>query len=64
MENGESEGDIEDDTRQTRYDARIESHHSLSSVDGFEAVGKSIVFMGVDTLHLGLDDIDGIVCHC
>ena len=63
MEDGEGEGDVEDDTDQARGNSHVETADALLLVDLHEAVLEALVLVGVDALHLGLNDINGVVGH-
>jgi len=63
MENGEGKSDIQYDSNETGTDTLVETGNTLILVDGGEAVLESVVLMGVLSLHLSLDDIDGVVEH-
>jgi hypothetical protein len=63
VEEGESECDVEHHTAKARTDTRVEAHEALLSVNLGEAVREASVLVGVNTLHLGLHDIDGVVEH-
>ena len=63
MEDGEGEGDVEDDTDQARGNSHVETADALLLVDLAEAVLEALVLVGVDALHLGLNDINGVVGH-
>lgn len=63
MEDGEGQGDVENDANQPGANSHVEAGDTLILVDRGETVGKAIVLASIDTLHLGLDDIDGVVGH-
>lgn len=63
VEDGESEGDIEDNTSESGANTAIEAHNSLIFVNLSEAVSKTVVFVGINALHLGLDHVYGVVEH-
>ena len=63
MEDCEGEGDIQDDSTQTGSDSHVEAADTLLSPDLSEAISEAVVLVGIDALHLGLDDVDGVVGH-
>jgi len=63
VEDGEGERDIEDDTHETWADTLIEAHDAGLGIDFGEAVLEALVLVRVLTLHLGLNDVNGVVGH-
>ena len=63
MEDGEGERDVEDDSHEPWRDSHVEAADALLSPDLAEAVSEAVVLVSVDALHLGLDDVDGVVRH-
>jgi len=63
MENGEGQGDVENNSRKTGADSPVESNCTVMFVNFGKAVGEATVFVGVHSLHAGLDDVDGVVEH-
>lgn len=63
MEDGERERHIEDDTNETWSNTSVETSDTVLGPDLAEAVSKAVVLSSVNALHLGLDDIDGVVGH-
>ena len=63
VEDGECEGNVEDDTRESGANTAIEAHDSLVFVNLREAVDETVVFVGIYALHLGLDHVHRVVEH-
>ena len=63
MEDSEGEGHVENDTDQAGSNASVEAGDSVLVPDLAEAVGKALVLVRVDALHLRLDHIHGVVGH-
>ena len=63
MEDGEGEGDVKNDSRESWRHTTVEACNALIFVDLGEAVGEAVVLVRVNTLHLSLDDIDWVVSH-
>jgi len=60
-ENTKCQCNIEDDSGKSWSDATIESKRSIIFQDMFRAVGESVELVGVDTLHLRLNNINRVV---
>ncbi len=63
MEDSERESHVEDDSDEARSNTSVETGDTVLSPDLAEAVDEAFVLVRVLALHLGLDHIDGIVCH-
>ena len=63
MEDAEREGNVEDDSAEARADAAVEAHDAVVSVDRHETVPEAVVLGSVQTLHVRLDHVDGVVRH-
>jgi hypothetical protein len=63
VEEGESKGDIKDDTAETGSHTGVEAHKALFGQDLAETVSDTRVLVSVNTLHFGLDNVDGVVEH-
>ena len=58
---GEGQGDIENDSSQSGDGTLVETSDTFILEDLDEAIKTVLVFLGIETLHLSLDDIDGSV---
>lgn len=63
VEEGESKGNIKDHTAETGANTGVEAHKALFGQDFAEAVTNARVLVSVNTLHLGLNNVDGVVKH-
>ena len=63
MEDSEGQGHVHYYTDETRTDSHVEASDTLLLINLLEAVSEAAVFVGFETLHLGLDDVDRVVCH-
>ena len=63
MEDGESQGHVHDYTDEAGTDSHVEAADTLLLINLLEAVTEATVFVGFETLHLSLDDVDRVVCH-
>ena len=63
MEDRESKGDVQDDTSETRNDSHVETFDALLLPDLWEAIHEAVVLMGIDSLHLSLDNVNRVVGH-
>ena len=63
MEDGEGQGHVHDYTDETGTDSHVEATYTLLLINLLEAVSEAAVFVGFEALHLGLDDVNRVVCH-
>jgi len=63
VEDREGQGHICNDSEAPGADALVESHEAVGFDDLLATVDKSVVFVGVEALQLGLDDVNGVVSH-
>lgn len=63
MEDSEGQGHVHDYTDETGSNSHVEATDTLLLINLLEAVSEAAVFVGFETLHLGLDDVDRVVCH-
>lgn len=63
MEKRERERNIEHNTSKARSDTRVEAHGAFSSEHLSEAISETLVLVSINSLHLGLDDVNRVVCH-
>lgn len=62
-EDRESQGDVKHNTGKTRTNSLVVTEEAILLVDGHKAVTEAFVLSGIDTLHLSLHHIDGVVKH-
>ncbi len=60
---GESEGHIEYDTRQSRRHTLVEPHEALATPDPGEAAEEALELVRVQSLHVGLHHVHRVVHH-
>ena len=63
MEDSESQSYVKHDSGQSWSNSHVETHETLSSVNGCKAVSKSFVLVRVNSLHLCLYHIYRVVKH-
>jgi len=59
----ESQGDVKHNTGKTRTNSLVVTEEAILLVDGHKAVTEAFVLRGINTLHLSLHNIDGVVKH-
>ena len=63
MEDSECQSYVKDDSGQSWSNSHVETHKTLSPVNGCKTVSKSFVFVCVNSLHLCLYNINWVVEH-